>query len=386
MKTKENNTLESNRETIRKIDQEIAALFTKRMEAAGKIAVCKKEQGLPVLDSSLERRKLNEIADLVPQELHDSVRQLYSIMFELSRGYQNRLIGTQNELVEEIRNAIETTAQLFPAEAAVACQGVEGANSQIACDKLFRNANIMYFASFDAVFSAVEKGLCRYGIVPLENSTAGSVNAVYDLMQSHRFRIVRSVRVKVDHNLLVKPGTSLSDIREIYSHEQAIAQCSEFLQTLKNVKIVPCENTAIAAKLVAESDRKDLAALSARPCAKLYGLSSLRDSVQNQGNNYTRFICISKNLEIYPGADRTSLMMTLSHEQGALYKVLSRFNALGINLNKLESRPIPDRDFEFRFYFDLDVPVYSPSLLQLIAEMDTICESFTYLGSYSEII
>ena len=378
--------LEEYREEIRKIDEQITKLFAKRMDTAGKVADYKKAHDLPVLDSAVERRKLNEITDMVPKELKEYVRQLYATIFSLSRSYQDSRIGAGTELTEAIRKAIEETPNIFPTEAFVACQGIEGANSQIACDRLIRQATIMYFASFDAVFSAVEKGLCRYGIIPLENSTAGSVNAVYDLMRNHKFSIVRSVRVKVDHNLLAPKGVKIEDIREIYSHEQAIAQCSEFLQSLKDVKIIPCENTAVAAKLVAGSGRTDQAALSSRSCAKLYGLDCLKESVQNQDNNYTRFICISKKLEIYPGADRTSLIVTLPHEQGALYQLLSRFNALSINLNKLESRPIPDRDFEFRFYFDLDVPVYSPQLLQLIEELDTICESFIYLGSYSEII
>jgi chorismate mutase/prephenate dehydratase len=268
----------------------------------------------------------------------------------------------------------------------VACQGVEGAYSGIACEKLFARPGIFYFSTFDAVFSAIEKGLCRYGVIPVENSTAGTVNQVYDLMRKHDFRIVRSVRVKVDHNLLVRPGTKLSDIREIYSHAQAIAQCSEFLQTLPNVKVIPCENTAIAAKKAAESNDPGIAALSSRACSKLYGLEILKSDVQDSGNNYTRFICISKNLEIYPGANRTSLMMVLPHERGSLYRLLSRFNALGINLTKLESRPMPERSFEFMFYFDFDTSVYSPRFIQLMGELKDLSEEYEYLGSYSEVI
>ena len=258
--------------------------------------------------------------------------------------------------------------------------------SGIACEKLFKRPNIFYFSSFDAVFSAIEKGLCRYGVIPVENSTAGTVNAVYDLMRKHDFRIVRSVRVKIDHNLLVKPGTKLEDIREIYSHAQAIAQCSAFLQSLPNVKVIPCENTAMAAKMVAESGDTGIAALSSRSCCKLYGLENLKADVQDSGNNHTRFICISKELEIYPGADRTSLMMVLPHEPGSLYKLLSRFNSLGINLTKLESRPMPERSFEFMFYFDLDTSVYSPRFIQLMGELGDISEEHEYLGSYSEVI
>ena len=224
-------------------------------------------------------------------------------------------------------------------------------------------------------------------MITLENSTAGSVNKVYDLMIKHDFSIIRSVRIKVDHNLLAKRGTKLEDIKEIFSHEQAINQCGEFIKGLhKDVKITPVENTAVAAKLVAESGRNDVAAISSRSCIDLYGLKCIQSSVQDKGNNYTRFICISKNLEIYPGADRTSLMAVLPHEPGSLYKLLSRFYALGLNLNKLESRPMPDRNFEFMFYFDLDTPVYSPKLQQLIGEMPGLCEEFAYLGSYSEVV
>lgn len=378
--------LKDYRQELDRIDDEMVKLFTERMEIAAQIAQYKKENGLPVLDVRREREKLLDVAEKSKSELKDYTLSLYSLIFELSRSSQNRLLGVDTELTEQIKGAIENTPKLFPGDAIVACQGVEGAYSQLACDKLFKHPNIFYFSSFDAVFSAIEKGLCHYGVIPLENSTAGSVNMVYDLMMKHDFRIVRSIRLKVDHNLLVKPGTRLEDIKEIYSHEQAISQCAGYLQKFKGVKIIPCENTAVAAKMVAESDRKDVAALSSRPCMKLYGLECLEESVQDMGNNYTRFICISKDLEIYPGADRTSLMMVVSHQPGSLYKVLSRFYALGINLNKLESRPIPERNFEFMFYFDLDTSVYSPEFIQLMGELQSLSEEFVYLGSYSEVI
>ncbi len=374
------------RRQIDEIDTQLLALFAQRMEVAAGIAAYKKEHGLPVLDSGRERQKLLDIAAKSPDAVKEYAVSLYSLLFELSRGYQNRVLGVSSDLTEQIAQAIESTPKLFPESAAVACQGVEGAYSQLACDRLFRLPNIFYFSSFDAVFSAIEKGLCQYGVIPLENSTAGSVNAVYDLMMRHHFHIVRSMRLKVDHNLLANPGAQLSGIREIFSHPQAIAQCAAFLQSLSGVKVTPCENTAAAAQRVAQSGRMDAAALSSRSCAELYGLTCLAASVQDQGNNFTRFICISRELEIYPGADRTSLMVVLPHRPGSLYKVLSRFYALGINLNKLESRPMPERSFEFMFYFDLDTPVYSPQFQQLMGELPGLCEEFSYLGSYSEVV
>ena len=225
-----------------------------------------------------------------------------------------------------------------------------------------------------------------YGVLPIENSTAGSVKRVYDLMVDHNLYIVRSMRVKIDHNLLAKPGTKLSDIKEIFSHEQAIDQSAAFLRTFKNVKITVVANTAVAAKMVAESDRTDIAAISSRSCAELYGLSVLADSVQDKSNNYTRFICVAKNPEIYPGADRTSIMLVTPHKPGALYNILSKINALGLNLLKLESRPLPEREFEFMFYFDIEASAYSPELTELISELDAGSEEFKYLGTYAESI
>lgn len=374
------------RKQIDDIDRQLLALFGQRMEVAAAIAAYKKEHGLPVLDGKREREKLLDVAAKTPDDLKDYAVSLYSLLFELSRSHQTRMLGTNTALTEQIARAIENTPKLFPGSAAVACQGVEGAYSQLACDRLFKLPNVFYFSNFEAVFSAIEKGLCQYGVIPVENSTAGSVNAVYDLMMRHDFRIVRSLRLKVDHNLLANPGAKLSDIREICSHEQAIAQCSAFLQQHPEITVVRCENTAAAAKRVAQSGRKDVAALSSRSCAELYGLTCLASNIQDQGNNFTRFICISKNLEIYPGADRTSLMMVLPHRPGSLYKVLSRFYALGINLNKLESRPMPERNFEFMFYFDLDTSVYTPQFQQLMAELPSLCEEFSYLGSYSEVV
>ena len=371
---------------IDEIDDRLVGLFASRMSVCAQIARFKKENDLPVMDMKREREKLKAVVASSPVEIREYSSLLYSLMFELSRSYQNSLIGKGSGLAKRIEEAVEKTPKLFPERSSVACQGVEGAYAQIACDKLFKSANVMYFSSFESVFSAVDKGFCRYGVVPLENSTAGTVNTVYDLMTKYKFSIVRSIRLKVDHNLLAKPGAKLEDIREIYSHQQAISQCAGFLSGLKGVKIIPCENTAVASKMVAESNRTDIAALSSRECMKPYGLSCISQSVQDKDNNYTRFICISKELEIYPGADRTSLMVVLEDKPGSLYKLLTRLYALGINLSKLESRPIPEREFEFMFYFDLNTPVYSPGFLQLMSELGDICEEFSYLGSYSEVI
>jgi chorismate mutase/prephenate dehydratase len=371
---------------IDQIDDQLVKLFTQRMNVAAQIADYKKANNLPIHVPAREREKLADVAEKAGSEMANYTRVLYSMLFELSRSYQSKRNTKATALHNQICNAIESTPNLFPQSPMVACQGVEGAYAQIACEKIFKSPSIMYFKNFEGIFHAIEQGMCEYGILPIENSTAGSVKKVYDLMIKHNFSIVRTFRLKIEHNLLVNPGTSLSDIKEIYSHEMAIGQCAEFLNHFKGVKVIPVENTAIAAKMVAESGRCDVAALSSRSCADLYGLSILIPSVQDKDNNRTRFICISKKLEIYPGADKTSIMMMLPHKPGALYRVLARMYVLGINVTKLESRPIPDSDFEFMFYFDLDTSIYSEEFVQLICELDELSEDFKYLGSYTEVV
>ncbi|MBQ9921750.1 MAG: chorismate mutase [Clostridia bacterium] len=373
------------RSEIDDINTQLVELYKKRMEVSEKIADYKKENGLPVFDPVRERELLLKVSEQAGEDHEQGVRVLFSMLMELSRSYQNRRIASESPLATELKNALENTPELFPEKAVVACQGTEGANSQAAAEKLFSFPNIMYFNSFESIFSAVESGLCRYGILPLENSTAGSVRQVYDLMIKKKFSIVRSVRVQINHVLLAKPGVKPEEITEIISHEQAIAQCSDYIKQ-KGYTVTECENTATASKLVAQSDKRNVAAIASRSCAELYGLNVVDSGIQNNANNYTRFICISKQLEIYPGADRTSMMMVTSHKPGSLYRVLSRFFALGVNLIKLESRPIPGRDFEFRFYFDIAQSVYSPTLTQLICELENELEEFSYLGSYSEVV
>jgi len=374
------------RAEIDAVDSRIIELFRQRMEISEGVAAYKQAVGKPIYDPERERQKLVKIAQAAGPDLRTGAIMLFSTLFELSSAHQMKVMNKRTDLTDRVAYAIENSPKRFPEYPSVACQGVAGAYSQIACSKLFRMPDISYFPNFEDVFNAIENGLCEYGVLPVENSTAGIVNKIYDLLVQHDCYIVRSVRLKIDHCLLTKPGTRLEDVKEIFSHEQAINQCAGFLKSLPGVKVTVKENTAMAAKMVARSDRNDVAALSSHACAQLYGLDCLKASVQDKGNNYTRFICISKNLEIFPGADRTSIMCVVPHRPGSLYKVLSRFSALGLNLQKLESRPIPDRDFEFMMFMDFDAPMFSDELVQVLAEMETLCEDFRYFGSYSEMV
>lgn len=374
------------RERINEIDNKIIELWKERMENCLSVAQYKKENNLPVLDSKREAELLNRISGIAGEELDVYSRVLYDTIMTISKSYQHKYLYSENALIEKIKYAVENTEKLFPQKAMVACQGVEGAYSGIACEKLFKYPTISYFKTWYDVVNAVEKGLCKYGVLPIENSTAGSVNNVYDLMAEHNFYIVKSFRLKINHCLLGNKGATLTSIKEIYSHEQAINQCSEFLRQHSDIKVNICENTAVAAKLVMESGRTDVAAISSENCRDLYGMTVISDDVQNKDNNYTRFICISKDLEIYPGADKTSFVLTLPHRPGSLYHILAQFYALGINVIKLESRPIQNKDFEFMFYFDMSVSVYDNAFYEILGQLRDECEYFNYLGSYSEVM
>ena len=374
------------RQDIDRIDTQLFELFSERVDVAREIGEYKRERGLRVFDPTRERQKVADAGSRVPDELRTYAQVLMELLMEAARSQEVDPASPETASFDQISRAMDQTPALFPPTATVACQGVEGAYSQIAADRFFRHPSISYTGSFEGVFNAVEGGACQYGVLPIENSTAGSVNKVYDLMMEHEFHITRTSRVRIDHNLLAKPGTSLGDVRDIYSHEQAINQCQQFLQTLPNARVHVVENTAMAAKRVSESERPDVAALSSRPCAELYGLRALAECVQDRDNNYTRFACISKDLQIYPGADRTSLMVVLNHEPGALYKMLAKFYALDLNLLKLESRPIPEREFEFMFYFEVASPVAAPEFQTLMTTIGQHCQEYRYLGSYAEVL
>jgi chorismate mutase/prephenate dehydratase len=381
------NKLQELREKIDSIDVNLLRLFEERMAAVSEVAAFKKSSGMPVLDRQREAEKLNAISQQAQSATEHYARILYNTLFDLSRSYQrSALRGEQSALCKAVKDAVSRTPQLFPERATVACQGTAGAYSELAATRLFKQPAIQYFKTFDSVFSAIENGFCDYGVLPLENSTAGSVNKVYSLMQSRNFYIVRSVRLKIDHCLAAPKGVKLSDIREVISHEQALAQCAAFLEQLgPAVKNTACENTAAAAEMTALSERRDLAAICSGKCAALYGLDCLKQDIQDRSNNYTRFICISKNLEIYPGADSTSIILTLPHEPGSLYKALGRFYALGINLARLESRLVPERDFDAMFYLTMETSIYSDALAELLEDMQEFAQEFKYLGSYSEV-
>ena len=315
------------RTKIDAVDDQLLSLFLERMALSEEVAACKNEHHLPILNKQRER----EILAKVTERAGDKERyayHLYSTLFELARSRQAELISAPTRVAERVETALKGGGEVFPQTGLVACQGVEGANSQVACDRLLPRGNIMYVKSFQAVAAAVESGLCKFGVLPIENSSNGSVRAVYQLLQEHDLSVVRSTRLCIRHELLALPGVKPEDITEIYSHEQAIGQCSKFLGGLKDVKVIPCGNTAAAAKMVAESGSRRAAAISSHPCAALYGLECINGNIQDSDNNYTRFICVTKKPVIYAGANRISLIIAFENKPGALYDILSKLAAL----------------------------------------------------------
>lgn len=374
------------RKHIDRIDTDLSRLFMERMEVSAEVAEYKRATGKPIYDGARERANIAAASERVPPELSSYAAVIQSVLMEASRSAQYKALGRQSTTATDIETALLRAPAMFPRSANVACQGVEGAYQQLATERMFRRPSLIFCKTFEDVFRAVENGTAEFGVLPIENSTAGSVNRVYDLMDSYDFHIVRTCRLKVDHNLLVKPGVTKEDVREVYSHQQALTQCANYLSNDLACQVHVCENTAMAAELVSKSERDDIAALASRACAKIYGLDIADESVQDNQNNYTRFACIAKDLTIYPGAEKSSLMAVVNHEPGALYNVLARFYALDINITKLESRPIANRDFEFMFYFDIECPAAAPEFRMLMDSLSEVCQKFRYLGSYTEVL
>lgn len=374
------------RRDIDEIDDKIAELFLKRMDMMEEVAEAKKGSSASISDPARERLILSRVTNAVGEKHEDAARLLFRTMFGITKARQRVILNGESQFAQSIKNALEATSDKFPKRALVACPGVEGAYAQQAASRMFALPTIVYFNDFDKIFESVEKGLCPYGILPIENSAAGSVAAVYDLMQKHKFHIVRSLKLKIDHVLLAPKGTKISDVKIIESHPHALAQCSEFFRSHSGIEMKPAINTATAAEALAANKTPGVAVIASRTCADLYGLEIIAERIQNAALNYTRFICIAKKPEIYSDANRIGIMLSLPHKPGSLNDIISKFSAIDVNLTKLESRPVPGMDFEFRFIFEFEASVSEPSVLSLLADLaaDPEIDRFTFLGAYSE--
>lgn len=365
---------------IDKIDNELIQLFKKRMDCAKAVGEYKKANNVPVFNSARE----NEILDAVEQkggEYGAYARLLYSNIMELSRALQHNIVESGKALKAVIANA----ESVVPTQnIKIGYQGLKGANSHEAALRLFPDAETVCWKTFGDVFEAVDKGEITFGVLPVENSTAGSVSAVYDLILKHRFYIVGALDMPIDYCLGGLPQSEFADIEKVWSHPQSISQCSDYIAK-NNFEATPCRNTAVAARDVAKEKRLNVAAICSYKAAEEYGLKVLDNHLQDDNANTTRFIVISKKLYIPENANKISLCFSLPHVTGSLYGLLCRFNSLGLNLTKIESRPRKDKSFEYLFYLDFTGNVHSNNVIELLSQLSEEMIEFSFLGNYCEL-
>lgn len=369
------------RNEIDRIDDQMIELFRRRMECSRQVAVYKMENGMSVFNSQREQ----EILDRVEEKAGiygSSARQLYAAVMELSRALQHDLLGSGQELKNRIFSA-KKTVPYESSDISVACFGLPGAYSHMAAMLTFPNSSPDFCHSFNDVFFAVQSGRAQFGVVPIENSSAGSVADVYDLMLKYRFSVVSAVDIVVNHCLAAVKGTDPKNIKKVLSHPQALSQCSHFINSA-HIEYETAPSTSAAAKIVSESGRTDIAAICSEDAAEKFGLEIVLRGFQNDPSNTTRFIVISNELFIEDGADKISLCFSLPHTTGSLYNILCRFAADGLNLTKLESRPKKGTPFEYLFYLDFAGNIRDKRTLSLMCALSDELNEFSFLGNYKE--
>lgn len=369
------------RKEIDNIDEQLIPLLLKRMSISEQVARYKVERGIPVLNAEREQQILDNVAEKCGAQ-GDTIKTVFSATMDASRALQHKIIGGGKKLRDTIEGA-KSTGKLTANGESVACQGVEGAYSGVTANTLFPDSPVRFYKQFEDVFEAVNKGEAKYGVIPVENSTAGSVHESYDLIMKYRFYVVGAYDLKIEHCLCAKADTKYEDITDVFSHPQALSQCNNFLKSF-DFTGVNFSNTAAAAEFVAKSSKNNIAVICSELAAKKYGLKILKRNVQNNNNNRTRFIVISKELVIGEDADKISLIFSAPHTTGSLYRVLGRFSMAGLNLTKLESRPIENADFDYYFYVDVMGSVKDESTLDLICALYDELPEFEFLGNYFE--
>lgn len=367
---------------IDKIDEQLAALYERRTQLASEVAKYKKEHDMPVLQKGREDQILEKVGSAVSPELKNGAQLLFTTLMDLSKCRQQQLLTQQREF------ATVPSVAGRPVAATV----TKGSYSADACEKFFGgNCDVRYFRNFDEVFEAVERGEVDYGVLPIENSTAGDVSTTYDLMGKHHFFICRTTKVHIDHVLAVKPGVDISEVTEVRSHEMALRQCSGFLAE-NGAKTTVMRTTAEAAEYVAGLDADSCGAICSRSCAKIFGLTVAAENIADIKDNFTRFILISNRLEVPEDASVISLSLTIPHTPGSLYRLLTRFAYCGLNLSRIESKPIPsgfsdvkDDAFDVVFYLDFIGSIRSADVVKLLNNLEDELKYYRFLGNYAEI-
>lgn len=369
------------RKEIDKIDEELIPLLLKRMNISQQVAKYKVEREIPVLNQQREQEILDNVAEKCG-DMGEIIKTVFSATMDASRALQHKIIGGGSELRQTVEQSLYDGRITADGEG-IACQGVDGAYSGVAANTLFPDSPVKFYRQFEDVFEAVNKGEAKFGVIPVENSTAGSVHESYDLIMKYRFYVVGAYDLPIEHCLCAKKDTEYENITDVYSHPQALSQCNNFLKNFDFTGI-NYTNTAAAAKLVSESDRDNVAVICSEKAAKKYGLKVLKRNIQNTSNNQTRFIVISKKLIIPGDANKISLIFSVAHKTGSLYRVLGRFSMAGLSLTKLESRPIENETFNYHFYVDVMGSVRQESTLDLICALSDELPEFEFLGNFNE--
>ena len=345
------NELEQLRNGIDKIDRELLPLFLKRMKLCGQVGEYKKKNDMPVLDSNREKQVLeNKMKLLEDKEMSDEVYEFFNSIMTISRTYQKKLISNEKyrDCWDILENSVERTEN-----PKVVCFGFEGSYSEEACEKFFDDkCEKRYVSAFGEAFDILISGGADYAVLPIENSSTGMIAEVMDLLAEKKLYIIGEEYIPIRHCLMGIKGTKLSDIKKLYSHEQAFLQCPDFIKKLGAVECISHYSTALSAKSVAQMNDTTVAAIASERTAEIYGLEVLAENINSVDCNTTRFVVISTRPEISNEASKVSIVFNLDHKSGELYRVLSGFARGGLNLLKLESRPVREKPFEYKFFAD----------------------------------
>lgn len=344
--------LQESRRQIDEIDSQIVSLFEKRMEIAGNVADYKMATGKPVFDKEREESKIESLTQMTDDPFNKKcVAELFAQIMAMSRKFQYSRLESRSE--DSKLDPYDLIESIKCDNARVVYQGIPGAYSYEAATGFFgTNAGYMNVNTFREAMQAVSDGKSDYAVIPIDNSSAGIVSDTYDLLQEYNNYIVAETFVKIDHCLLVKPGTDISQITRVYSHPQALMQCARYIEEHKGWTQEAYLNTAMSAKKIAEEDDYTHAAIASSKCAELYGLEIAESGINSAETNTTRFVIVSSRRAFVRNAGKVSICFEIPHKAGSLYNVLSHIMFNGLNMTKIESRPIPEHNWEFRFYVD----------------------------------
>ena len=371
------------REAIDALDARLTELFLQRMELTRRVGEYKRAHGIPVLDPQREREVLAQKTALVADPaLRDDVAALYEAIMGISRRQQRRLVNEAgNQDYARIRGAMDR-ARAPLEHPRVLYQGEPGAYADEAAARFFgEDLPRSHVGTWEEVFQALQRGEADYGVVPIENSSTGSINQVYDLLAQYGHSIVGEQTVKVDHCLAAPAGARLDGVTTVYSHEQGLLQCAGFLKG-RGWTCVPRLNTAESAQFVARSGSPGQAAICSPRAARLYSLEILAEHISDSDSNDTRFVVVSPVMERRAGSDKVSVLFRLPHRAGSLHELLTVFAVNGLNLLKLESRPILGRSWEYRFFADFSGDLTAPGMDGALLELFQTAEQLRVLGNY----